>query len=602
MRIGIRGKLFLVSVVLVGTVGAVSLLYFERLLQGELDVRARSELVAEVRTARIALEAETSGSDPDDRALQRLATKLASVRGAHVTIVAADGRVRADSRADGGDVSRAPRLDDKPEIRAALSGELGLAARFSTDVGADTLYAALPLAESGPPRGCLRLGTPLCESEAAVSRLRVLLGLAALLGLGVAVLMSALASELFSRTLRDLVRQAREVARGRADRVRIASSDRELLKLASAFNRLAGNTSKASEKLGRERDRLHTVLESMDEAVLAIDRRTRVRLRNQAAAELLGLGELDRDKPFVEIVRVPGLVAIVKQALAGETATLELELQAKPMRRVLARAAPLNDQRGCVLVIHDLTAVRRLETMRRDFVANVSHELRTPVSVIRANAETLLDGAMEDRERAGVFLAGIHRSATRLGRLIADLLDLSRIEAGRYALNVAPVVVADAVQSACEAVAGRAEERRVTVHAEIDGRLCAAADATGLEQVLFNLLENAVKYAPEGGRITARALAVGPMVRLEVEDDGPGIAPHHRDRVFERFYRVDAGRSRELGGTGLGLSIVKHLLEQMHGRVGVEAAPERGSIFWLELPAASALPRDAEPAPVASDA
>jgi len=244
-------------------------------------------------------------------------------------------------------------------------------------------------------------------------------------------------------------------------------------------------------------------------------------------------------------------------------------------------------------VMLDISDMRRLEKVRRDFVANVSHELRTPVSVIQANAETLLDGALTHPTRGPEFLNAILRNAQRLSRLVSDLLDLSRIESGHFSLEIQPTAVCAAVQRAVESIRGLAQRKRLTVAANISSELCVLADSTAFDQVLTNLIVNAVKYTPEDGHVEiradrARAAEEGaPVIHIDVCDDGSGIEPRHRLRIFERFYRVDPGRSREMGGTGLGLSIVKHLVGAMHGEVGVIDNPTGGSVFRVTLPAAS---------------
>jgi two-component system phosphate regulon sensor histidine kinase PhoR len=237
-----------------------------------------------------------------------------------------------------------------------------------------------------------------------------------------------------------------------------------------------------------------------------------------------------------------------------------------------------------VIVMHDVTDIRRLENIRKDFVANVSHELRTPVSIVQANAETLLDGALEEPARARTFVEALHRNAERLSRIIADLLDLSRLEAGRYRFDIASVDVEEAVERSLEAVHEKALGREQNIEVSIPEGQAVLADAKALEQVLSNLLENSIKYTPRGGHISVRAEERGGQVRLEIQDDGPGIEAEHRARIFERFYRIDPGRSRDMGGTGLGLAIVKHFVESMGGRVGVDPAFPRGSIFWVTLP------------------
>nr|WP_276603245.1 ATP-binding protein [Nannocystis pusilla] len=237
--------------------------------------------------------------------------------------------------------------------------------------------------------------------------------------------------------------------------------------------------------------------------------------------------------------------------------------------------------------MHDVTEIRRLERVRRDFVANVSHELRTPVSIIRANAETLLDGAIEKPEVARRFLDAQLRSADRLAALVADLLEISRIEAGTYEISPDEIELEPIVAHTIDEVERLAQEKHIEITSDVPEDMTVWADEQALEQVLLNLIDNAVKYTPTGGKIVVRAKKRDDMVRIEVEDNGPGIEARHRARVFERFYRVDKGRSREVGGTGLGLAIVKHLAEAMEGQVGVEPAEPQGSLFWLTLPAAS---------------
>jgi len=278
-------------------------------------------------------------------------------------------------------------------------------------------------------------------------------------------------------------------------------------------------------------------------------------------------------------VRIPAALTLVA---GGSGATAEFATPAGI--RVLARIAAQRDGEGSILILDDVTAIRRLETIRRDFVANVSHELRTPVSVIQANAETLQAGAKDDPAFADRLIEGLHRNAIRLSRIIADLLDLSRLEAGPE-VELEPLPVAEVARAAIASIESQAAGK-LTLAVEIDDAVRVQADRDFLDQVLVNLLDNAVKYTPAGGHVWVRARPAGKRLRIEVADDGPGIAPHQRQRIFERFYRIDPGRSRELGGTGLGLSIVKHLVEGMGGQVGVEGNTPSGSVFWVDLAAA----------------
>ena len=286
----------------------------------------------------------------------------------------------------------------------------------------------------------------------------------------------------------------------------------------------------------------------------------RVTMLNESARQLFRFASDALGLPLDDICSVPELKELVNQPKGGHATTREFELDTTPVKTVLARVTPLAGSKGAVVVVHNVTEMRRLEMVRRDFVANVSHELRTPVSVIHANSETLLDGALDDEKQAPKFVEAIYRNSARLGHLVADLLDLSRIEAGQYDLELEPIKLYGAGARATEAISIAAAKKNMDVFNEVPGELVALADMQALDQVLLNLVENAVKYTPENGRVIVRAFPVEDQVRIEVMDDGPGIPAEHHDRLFERFYRVDPGRSKQMGGTGLGLAIVKHLV------------------------------------------
>jgi two-component system phosphate regulon sensor histidine kinase PhoR len=333
-------------------------------------------------------------------------------------------------------------------------------------------------------------------------------------------------------------------------------------------------------RLRAERGLLASVLGAVGEGVVVLDGKRRIIAINEAAQGLLDLPGYVIDADFADRVRSPALVALLGKASTKAAAEVELPSGLKVAARV--HALDGNERRGTLLVLDDVTTMRKLETVRKDFVANVSHELRTPVSIIRANAETLLGGAMDDPKVAPKLVDGLHRNAERLARIVTDLLDLSRLDAGLYRIESRPVDVAAAAASAVAAVEPKAQGKQIAIAVDV-AAASAMADGEALDQVLVNLLDNAVKYTQAGGHVWLKTARNGEHVRVEVADDGPGIPDQHRARVFERFYRVDPGRSREMGGTGLGLSIVKHLVESMGGDVGVEANEPRGSRFWVEL-------------------
>ena len=330
-----------------------------------------------------------------------------------------------------------------------------------------------------------------------------------------------------------------------------------------------------------ERERLSAVLGSTRAGVIVLDEAGRVVEANDRAGHLVDLRGDPGGRPLEEVLGLPAVIDLVAQV--GPEPSAEIELPGPAPRVLLARVArPASG--GQILLLHDVTERRHLEEIKRDFVANASHELRTPMTVIRANAETLLDGALDEAEVARQFVDGIHRNARRLSDLLSDMLDLSRLEAGRYVLEPRVLQIVRVLDQAATTVLERAAGKGVSVSVEAPDDLQGYADPRALDQVLVNLADNAVKYTPEGGSVLLRAAPEGGGVRLEVADDGPGIPPEHRTRVFERFYRVDTGRSRELGGTGLGLAIVRLLVSAMGGEVGLEPVEPHGARFWVELP------------------
>jgi len=346
----------------------------------------------------------------------------------------------------------------------------------------------------------------------------------------------------------------------------------ELLRLADALLQRA-------ERLRPKEEPERELLAAVPDAACIVGTDGAVRVANAAFEGLSPTGRTVGLSPL-EVTRSEALGEAVKRALEGTAKRLELELPAQA-RPCVAQVTPL--LRGEVLLLlRDVTDARRAEKARRDFVANASHELRTPVAAIHGAAETLLLGALHDPAAARGFVEMIARQADRLARLTRDLLDLSRIESGQWAMKLAPVDVDGALQAAAELVAPAAAEKGVAVAREGESGLAVSADARALEHVLVNLLDNAVKYTPRGGRVALSAGREEGRVVIEVADSGPGIERQHVARLFERFYRADAGRSRDQGGTGVGLAIVKHLVQAQGGEVGVETG-SGGSRFWVRL-------------------
>jgi two-component system phosphate regulon sensor histidine kinase PhoR len=424
------------------------------------------------------------------------------------------------------------------------------------------------------------------------------------LALVVAGILSSAGSYLLSRSLRQLRAAATAMASDLSVRIRPRGND-EVASLGLALDRLADSLGSSLERLAHERDRLEAILETMTEGVLVTGPDGRVVLANRSLRSMLATtGQLAGKRP-IEAIRNDELAELIDQAnQVGAVTGAEIDVVGVMARRVRVRVAPLTGGRseGAVAVLSDVTDLKRLESLRRDFVANVSHELRTPIAAVRAAAETLQTGALSDPTAARDFVDIIVRHSERLHELVEDLLKLSRIEAQKLELTLVSIDVVELVDHVIDLFALSASRHSVLLSRDrMDRRVCVVADRRALEQILANLVDNAIKYSPRAS-VQIAAAEIDGEVRISVRDSGPGIGEKHLPRLFERFYRVDRGRSREVGGTGLGLSIVKHLAEAMKGRVSVESQVGRGSIFTVHLPLAEAPARAPEPSLRSSDA
>lgn len=391
------------------------------------------------------------------------------------------------------------------------------------------------------------------------------------------------------RPLQQLGHAARSIASGEyGDRVPVSGND-ELGDLARSFNRISGELGSQLSQLRDSDERQAAVLGGMVEGVLAVDDHLRVLFANPAAGRLFGfLPPSAEGRPLLEVVRQHTLHEAVEKVLKDhEPREIEIEWQLDTPRTLSVQITllPGTLDVGAVIVLHDNTELHRLETIRQEFIANVSHELKTPLSSIMAYTETLQRGALDDREIRDEFLNRISEQGERLNNLIQDMLSLARIETAKQPFDIVPVDLASIAQSCADDYAAQADAKNVALVVAPDLPVArVSADEEGLRVICNNLIDNAVKYTPEEGRVDVRWQKQDDVVRLEVIDTGPGISRADVGRVFERFFRVDKARSRELGSTGLGLAIVKHLAQSFGGAVGVESQPGQGSRFWVELP------------------
>jgi len=590
MKLGIRGKLFAVSFGLIILSLLASELYLRRAIEANLIDRIRADLF--VRLALVERDA-AKRTDMDRAAWDALADDLAPEAHGRVTFIDAAGTVIGDSEVAPGDLDRVENHRERPEVAAALAGRAESSMRFSATIQKRLMYAAVPLRLPGGARGVARLAVPVDEVGAEVEAVRHILWGALLLALVVALVASTTVAQFLSRALRSMIDAARRMAAGDLSvRLRPSGND-DVADLGRALDVMATNLAATMTALRGERDLLGLILQSMREGVLVLDHDGRMLLVNPALRATLGLPPDTEGRAALELIRNAELPSILERArvLRGPV-TGEIETTGPRPRRLMVHAAPLpmvNDKhQGLLAVFVDVTETRRLETLRKDFVANVSHELRTPITAVRSAVDTLRLTLSGDPVASDRFVDIIDRNAQRLGALVEDLLDLSRIESKDYRPEAKPISLRNVADQVVTLLRVRIEEKALDVGNEIGAELPPArADRRALEQVFTNLLDNAVKYCGAGASVRLRAQTTERGLRVEIADTGPGIEPRHLPRLFERFYRVDSGRSRDMGGTGLGLSIVKHLVETMGGAIGVDSTPGRGSTFWFTLPAAT---------------
>jgi two-component system phosphate regulon sensor histidine kinase PhoR len=579
LKFGIRAKLFLISLAVIIVSVVIAYAYSSERLERELTERVRAELI--VRAKLVALGAESSYALWEDTTRWNdLARDLGKRANAEVTLIRKNGDILGDSLQQG-DLSR---LAQRPEVRSALA--LGEALPgYTTLVDGHLLIVAVPFSRADELAGVARVALPLTEIDNARADLARTLSVATAMALAAAIVVSTLAAELASRTARSLTEVARRMAGGDlSTRARLTGDD-EFGELGRALDQLAKNLSRTLGELREERDRLGGILAGMQEGVLLLDRAGHIYVLNPSLREMLLVGPDSVGKTVLEVVRHAELKELLDQGRRSpEPVTREIDFGSLQPRRLLVRAAQLpGDQGGLLAVFVDVTEVRRLESVRREFVANVSHELRTPVTAVRSAAETLQNAAADDPVAARAFIGIIERNAERLHDLVEDLLDLSRIESRGLKLNIEPLEVDRVYDQVLSLFSERAAKRGTVLENEAQEELPRVlADRRALEHVLTNLVDNAVKYCPNS-TVRLCAIAREQSVELQVVDNGPGIDARHLPRLFERFYRVDAGRSRDIGGTGLGLSIVKHMVEAMGGSVHVESKPGVGTKFGIVL-------------------
>jgi len=567
------------------------------------DLRSQAQIVSrELRTSNFEHRTSKPGGF-DTAAVQRIADEVDKITGSRITVIMPDGKVIADSRED---FRTMDNHADLLEVREAIQKGEGYSVRYSQTVKAEMLYYAVPLYYQGRMTALVRTAASLEEIQSGVRRKYTEISAAGVLILIIAGMLSVYLSRRLSKPIRQMHKVAEQFANSDFSHKLYAPNIAELQGLASSMNSMASQLDKKIRMLTEQTKLQEAVFESMKEGVIAVDYNQRVLLVNKRAVEILTLTQhagFEPGRTLQESIRIPDIHSFFSRILA-EGATEETEvLLSSPAggtgdRSLQMRGTPLYDSEnnciGALVVINDITELKYFDNLKRDFVANVSHELKTPITAIKGFIETLKEGAFNEPANAKKFLDIVSRHADRLNLIVEDLLSLSRLEqkASIKEIKFLNEPLKDVLQAVMDDLALKARDKRITLSLECSQTLTADINRPLIEEAVGNLLDNAIKYSDSGKKIAIKAETIHESslpgkkedIVISVSDEGPGIAPQHHARIFERFYRIDKARSRAAGGTGLGLAIVKHIAQVHGGTVSVESELGKGSTFTIRIP------------------
>lgn len=582
-----RRRLALAGILTSAVALMIVLLIQGRVLGFDTRTETQDRLRAEARILAEALSLRWTADGPGPW-VDELVDRSGRSTETRLTVIQLDGVVVGDTTVSGADMATLENHATRPEVRDAVTRGEGTNERLSNTTHERQMYVAVPIRHEGTLLGIARASLTLSRIETRIHELQLSLGLALLAVLGLAVLISIALSRALAEPMARIFEGAQALARGDLDQRIQEDRDDEFGKLASVLNRAAMGIQEQFAAATRERARFSAVLSAMEDGLLAVDHQGIVLLANNALSQSHDLAG-STGTHYLKVFREAEIGALIDEVLtSGERRTAEIELAGTGRSFVLVGVpfpASPGEPDGAVITFNDVSERSRLDRIRRDFVANASHELRTPLTSIRGFVEALEDGGLEEAETARRFLSRVRANADRMASLVDDLLELSRLESGAQPPTIEPIECGAVVLEVVDSFAEIATRKAILLDSVQSDTQPVLTDADRLRRILEHLVDNALKYTPDGGRVTVHVTPEGEGALITVEDTGPGIAPEHLSRLFERFYRVDTARSRELGGTGLGLSIVKHLAESMSASVSVTSVTGNGSRFMVRLPA-----------------
>ena len=590
MRFSLQTKILVGYVAFTLVVAGAVYIYLNTSLRGDVGGHTRQQLLNDARLIQSYLE-NTPLPSLSPGTVDPIADRLAEQCGARVTVVAEDGVVAGDSSIPLSAVPFMENHGDRPEIIEAAASGVGNSIRYSNTLETDMAYVAVPFRIEAA-RGFVRVALPLQQFRWIESHIWKIVLAALCIGLLLSVVLSWATERLVSRPIERMTEVARRQAAGDLEVTASAPAHAELASLAAALNEMAGQSKARISRIREENAQLEAVLSGMAEGVMVTSADGRILMVNPAFKRMMEVDAWCLNKRPIEVVRNHDLQSAVDAAIdsapsLNEDTVFDLTLEWS-QRIFQVHLTPIRigkELHGVVAVFHDMTELRRLEQVRKDFVANVSHELRTPLTSIKGYVETLLDGAMDDTTALRRFVNSILHHTDRLQALVEDLLQLSRIESGQYEVDFSSCRLDHIAEKVVETFAEQIERKELILSLRFETEKPARGNPDLMERALSNLVDNAVKYTEDGGSINIGTTERDDEIILEVADTGPGIPSDALPRIFERFFRVDRARSRALGGTGLGLAIVRHTMELLNGRAWVESRVGEGARFFLSLPA-----------------
>lgn len=587
MKINVSTKLiinYLLLVVLVFSCTTFILLYklnYESKAQLENELVTKAQLISEFIPAPVINQENTNQIQP----LVQIAKQKSKAR---ITIIARDGKVLGDSESDPGAMEN---HRTRPEVIDALQGKTGVSTRYSYTLQKNMLYVAIPAKTSQREiSGIIRVALPVTTVNTLTVNILKNLWIGIIVALLLTIILGYVSAYFITKPIRQINTMTQEAIKGNwSQKIPVTTQD-EIGSLAKSLNLLFRQQQANIEAIKNEQNKIIAIISSMSEGVIACDTDSRILLINKSIEKIFAVTAADcRNKMLLEAIRNNELDEILNLTLrTGQAQQSELSILVPVQKVFQIYASPLTNEDktvGAVLVLHDITTLKHLENVRKEFISNVSHELKTPLTSIKGFIETLLAGALEDKNNNRRFLSIIQDHADRLGKLINDILELSKLESKEIQLEFKPVALLEIIRKTVETFTPQLAKSKITCAVNITGALPSVrADQDKIAQVLINLIDNAIKFNRENGTITITAEVQTGFLKIKVQDTGIGLPSADLPRIFERFYRVDKARSRDLGGTGLGLSIVKHIIEAHQGKVGVESIEEKGSTFWFTLP------------------